>query len=109
VDAPDTGELGAGDAEAILAHYPLGRLRAITRLPVRAHNAPYYRVETDSGRYFLKRYRRFTPNADRGLDLAAFLHQRGYPAVEVMLTARCEPHVSHAGAAVASSSTWSCR
>jgi Ser/Thr protein kinase RdoA (MazF antagonist) len=67
----------------------------------RAHNAPYYRLETTAGRYFVKRFKRFTPNADRGLDLAVFLHRRGYPAVEVMLTVDAAPHVTHHGAAVA--------
>jgi Ser/Thr protein kinase RdoA (MazF antagonist) len=101
VDAAAAAELGPTDAEAILEHYRLGRLVALTRLPVNAHNAPYYRLETAAGRYFLKRYKRFTPNADRGLDLAVFLRRRGYPAVEVVLTVDEAPHVTHRGAAVA--------
>jgi homoserine kinase type II len=76
-------------------------LVGLARLPFAAYNAPYYRVETTTGRYFLKRYRSFTTNADRGLDLIAYLRERGYPAIEVLLSRGGSPHVAHGGAEVA--------
>lgn len=97
----EAGELTNDDARAILARYSVGNLMGLTRLPFESYNAPYYRVETTTGRYFLKRYRIFTENVDRGLDLIVFLRRRGYPAIEVLLSRDGSPHVAYGGAEVA--------
>ncbi len=96
----ELGELTQQDATSILERYALGKLVGLTRLPFHAHNAPYYRLETTSGRYFLKRYRRFTEHVDRGLDLIAFLRRKGYPAIEVVMSRDGAPHVTHQGSEV---------
>jgi Ser/Thr protein kinase RdoA (MazF antagonist) len=89
------------DVRAILAHYAVGEPVALARLPFASFNAPAYRLETTTGRYFLKRYRAFTENADRGLDLIVSLRSRGYPAIAVMRSRAGSPHVAHGGAEVA--------
>jgi Ser/Thr protein kinase RdoA (MazF antagonist) len=96
-----TTQLTPDGARAILARYALGDLVTLAELPFQAHNAPYYRLETTCGCYFLKRYREFTPHVARGLDLIVFLRRHGYPAVEVQLSTNGTPHVSHGGTEVA--------
>ncbi len=93
--------LSGDEVRAILAQYALGELVGFTVLPLDAYNAPYYRVKTTSGHYFLKRYKAFTEHVDRGLDLIALLRRRSYPAIEVMLSRSGAPHVGHRGAEVA--------
>jgi Ser/Thr protein kinase RdoA (MazF antagonist) len=99
--AAGTASLTLDDVRAILAQYALGEVVAFAELPFHAHNAPFYRVDTAGGRYFLKRYRAFTHHEDRGLDLIAYLRRRGYPAVEVQPSAAGTPHVTHGGTEVA--------
>jgi homoserine kinase type II len=82
---------------SILAHYSVGELVGLTRLPFDGYNAPHYRVETTTGRYFLKWYKNFTENVDRGLDLIAFLRRQGYPAIAVVLSRDGSPHVRSGG------------
>src|SRR5262249_52508639 len=100
-DRAEAGELTGDDVRSILAHYSVGELVDLVRLPFDSYNAPSYRVETTTGWYFLKRFKSFTANVDRGLDLVAFLRRQGYPAIEVLLNRDGSPHVTHNDAEVA--------
>jgi Ser/Thr protein kinase RdoA (MazF antagonist) len=94
-------ELTNDEIRSILGCYAVGDLTGIASLPLDSYNMPAYRVETTTGRHFLKRYKCFTVNVDGGLDLIVFLRRRGYPAIEVLLSREGSPHVAHGGAEVA--------
>src|SRR5919199_2393814 len=76
----------------ITAQYEMGPLLRGERLDVRGHNGGFYRIETPSGHYFLKAYRYFSANADRGLELLLFLQARDYPVARVVMTRAGAPH-----------------
>jgi len=83
------------DIDAIVEQCEVGRLLSWEELPLRHHNAPYYALRTECGRYFLKRYEHFTPNVDAGLDLITYLAGQGYPTVRVILNRGRMPHMGH--------------
>ncbi|HEU5316584.1 MAG TPA: phosphotransferase [Chloroflexota bacterium] len=90
-----TASLSPDDAREILTHFDLGQLVSLDELTIQAHNAPYYRLTTTRGRFFLKRFLTFLPTTDRGLELILFLRDRGYPAIQVHRSTHGGPRVRH--------------
>src|SRR5919199_3169387 len=85
----------------ITAQYDVGPLLRGERLDVRGHNGGFYRIETPKAHYFLKAYRYFNANADRGLDLLLFLQAPGYPVARVVLTRAGALHFRRKGIVLA--------
>jgi Ser/Thr protein kinase RdoA (MazF antagonist) len=94
-------DLDQAALRAIAARYDVGPLLRGERLDVRGHNGGFYRIETPAAHYFLKAYRYFDANADRGLDLLLFLQARGYPVARVVATRAGALHFRRKGIVLA--------
>lgn len=74
------------DIIKILNNYSLGKFISFEIFERHSYLQPAYILQTEYGKYFLKHYKKFNENIEKGLNLIQLLQHNNFPVINVITT-----------------------